>query len=86
MKAHFYELSLLVGKAPDFKLWGGEQMGRNYELYLNKLVENSIETKGYMVDVLAGLKELSGKMDTLIALTQAGAQRPPQQQEPQQRR
>lgn len=53
---------------------------RDYERYLDKLVTNSIEEKGYMVDMLAGIKELSGKLDTLIALETAGAGHPQQPQ------
>lgn len=56
---------------------------RDYERYLDKLVTNSIEAKGYMVDMLAGIKELSGKLDTLIALETAGAGHQQQPQEPQ---
>lgn len=58
-------------------------MSRDYEPYLDKLVTNSIEMKGYMCDILCGIKELSGKLDTLIALETVGAaahQRPQQQQ------
>lgn len=58
-------------------------MSRNYDIYLDKLVCNSIEMKGYMVDLLAGIKELSGKLDTLIALETAAKQLQPQQQPPQ---
>lgn len=43
---------------------------RNYEDHLNKLVENSIIGKGQANDILFGLKEISGKLDTLIALKQ----------------
>lgn len=51
----------------------------SYDIYLDKLVVNSIETKGYMVDMIAGMKELSGKLDALIALQSAAIQ--PQQQQ-----
>ncbi len=51
---------------------------QNCEPYLDKLVVNSIEMKGYMVDIICGMKELSGKLDTLIALESAAKQ--PQQQ------
>ena len=60
-------------------------MAHNYEPYLDKLVLDCIEEKAYMVDALAGIKEISGKLDTLIALAQVVVQRLPQMQEPQQR-
>lgn len=56
---------------------------RNYDRYLDKLVSNSIEAKGYLVDLLAGVKGLSGKLDTLIALETAVLGRLQQPQEPQ---
>ena len=55
---------------------------RDYEYHLNKLVEDSIISKGQMNDILFGLKEISGKLDTLIALKQVELglpQQPPQQ-------
>ncbi len=54
---------------------------RNYEPHLNRLVVGSIEMKSYMVDIICGIKELSGKLDTLIALESAakGPQQQPQQ-------
>lgn len=56
-------------------------MARDYEPYLNKLVTNSIETKGYMLDIICGIKELSGKLDTLIALETVGATAQQRQQQ-----
>lgn len=58
-------------------------MAHDYSLYLDKLVVNSIEMKGYMVDMLAGIKELSGKLDTLIALETVEAATPQRQQQQQ---
>lgn len=60
---------------------------QDYERYLDKLVVNSIEAKGYMVDLLAGIKEISGKLDTLIALETAGLghQQQPKERQSQQR-
>lgn len=48
-------------------------MARDYEPYFDKLVTDSIEMKGYMIDIICGIKELSGKLDTLIALKTVGA-------------
>lgn len=48
-------------------------MALDYEPYLNKLVTDRIEMKGYMLDIIYGIKELSGKLDTLIALETVGA-------------
>lgn len=45
-------------------------MSRDYSLELNKLAENSIIMKGQINDVVFGLKSISGKLDTLIALKQ----------------
>ena len=58
-------------------------MSRDYTDYLNKLVLDSIEIKGQTNDVLFGLKEISGKLDTLIALKQVELSLPQQRQEPQ---
>lgn len=41
---------------------------KNYEIYLNKLVSDGIEAKCSLADILLAIKELSGKLDTLIAL------------------
>lgn len=56
---------------------------KDYELYLNKLVEDSIIAKGQRNDILLGLKEISGKLDTLITLKQVELSR--QLQKPEQR-
>ncbi len=58
-------------------------MSRDYTDYLNKLVLDSIEIKGQTNDVLFGLKEISGKLDTLIALKQVELSLLQQRQEPQ---
>lgn len=52
----------------------------SYDIYLEKLVLNSIEMKGHMIDMISGMKELSGKLDTLIALQSAAIQPQRQQQ------
>lgn len=46
-------------------------MSRDYRDYLNKLVADSIDIKWQINDAIFGMKELSGKLDTLIALKQA---------------
>lgn len=56
-------------------------MARDYEPYLDKLVTDSIEMKGYMLDIICGIKELSGKLDTLIALETVGAAAQQRQQQ-----
>lgn len=43
---------------------------KSYELDISKLAENSIIMKGQINDVVFGLKEISDKIDTLIALKQ----------------
>jgi hypothetical protein len=43
---------------------------KNYEFELNELAKNTIEMKCQGYDILCGLKEISGKLDTLIALKQ----------------
>ncbi len=55
----------------------------SYDLYLDKLVVNSIEMKGHMIDILSGMKDLSSKLDTLIALKEVELGRQQQPQEPQ---
>ncbi len=61
-------------------------MKNSLEIYLEKLVEDSIIMKGQINDAIFGLQELSGKLDTLIALKQVelGRQQPPQPQQYQQ--
>lgn len=44
---------------------------RDYDF--SKLTENSIYIKGALNDMLFGMKELSCKLDTVIALLQVGA-------------
>lgn len=41
---------------------------KGYEFDISKLAENSIIMKGQINDVVFGLKEISDKIDTLIAL------------------
>lgn len=43
---------------------------KGYEIDISKLAENSIIMKGQINDVVFGLKEISDKIDTLIALKQ----------------
>lgn len=45
-------------------------MSRDYEPMLDKLVHDSITMKGQINDVIFGLKGISDKLDTLIALKQ----------------
>ncbi len=47
---------------------------------LNRLVENSIIAKGQSCDILFGLKEISSKLDVLIALKEVELGRQRQQQ------
>ena len=58
-------------------------MAKDYALYLDKLVTDSIEMKGYMLDIICGIKELSGKLDTLIAVETVGATAPQRRQQQQ---
>lgn len=58
-------------------------MSINYSDYLNRLVLDGIEAKGQISDVLFGLKEISGKLDTLITLKQIELSRLQPQQEQQ---
>lgn len=46
-------------------------MKENYSAHLDKIVLTGIETKEQTYDILFGLKEISGKLDTLIVLQQA---------------
>lgn len=58
-------------------------MGQDYSFYLSKIVNDGITTSGQINDILFGLKEISGKLDTLIALKQvelSRSQPQPQQQ------
>lgn len=57
-------------------------MNHDYTGHLDKLVFDSIEIKGHVSDIVLGLKELSGKLDTLIALQQLEVSLLQQQQEP----
>ena len=58
---------------------------KDYDLHLNKLVENSIISKGQANDIIFGLKAISCKLDTLIALktVELGRQQPQQPQQSQ---
>jgi len=58
-------------------------MKRDYDRYLDKLVVDSIEMKGHMIDLLSGMKDISGKLETLIALKEVELGRQQQRQEPQ---
>lgn len=55
---------------------------KNYEIYLDKLVSEGIEARCYLSDIVLGLKELSGKLDTLISLKEVELGHQKQQQEP----
>lgn len=52
---------------------------KNYEIYLDKLVSDGIEAKYSLSDIVLGIKELSGKLDTLIALKEVESERRSQQ-------
>lgn len=58
-------------------------MSHDYTGHLDKLVLDGIEMRGYVSDIILGLKELSGKLDTLIALQQVEVSLLQQQREPQ---
>lgn len=45
-------------------------MSKDYEIYIDRLAENSIIMKGQINDVVFGLKGIADKLDTLIALKQ----------------
>lgn len=45
-------------------------MSKDYEIYIDRLAENSIIMKGQINDVVFGLKGITDKLDTLIALKQ----------------
>lgn len=45
-------------------------MSKDYEIYIDRLAENSIIMKGQINDVVFGLKGITYKLDTLIALKQ----------------
>jgi hypothetical protein len=61
-------------------------MNHDYTGHLDKLVFDGIEIKGHVSDIILGLKELSGKLDTLIALQQVEVSLLQQRQEPQQQK
>nr|DAR54876.1 MAG TPA: hypothetical protein [Caudoviricetes sp.]DAW85052.1 MAG TPA: hypothetical protein [Bacteriophage sp.] len=56
---------------------------KSYEFDISKLAENSIIMKGQINDVVFGLKEISDKIDTLIALKQVELSLLQQQRAPQ---
>ena len=56
---------------------------KGYEIDISKLAENSIIMKGQINDVVFGLKEISDKIDTLIALKQVELSLLQQQRAPQ---
>lgn len=56
---------------------------KGYEIDISKLAENSIIMKGQINDVVFGLKEISDKLDTLIALKQVELSLLQQQRVPQ---
>lgn len=59
-------------------------MSKDYEIYIDRLAENSIIMKGQINDVVFGLKGITDKLDTLIALKQVELALLQQQRLPQQ--
>ena len=59
-------------------------MSKDYEIYIDRLAENSIIVKGQINDVVFGLKGITDKLDTLIALKQVELSLLQQQRLPQQ--
>lgn len=59
-------------------------MSKDYETYIDRLAENSIIMKGQINDVVFGLKGITDKLDTLIALKQVELSLLQQQRLPQQ--
>lgn len=59
-------------------------MSKDYEIYIDRLAENSIIMKGQINDVVFGLKAITDKLDTLIALKQVELSLLQQQRLPQQ--
>lgn len=45
-------------------------MSKDYEIYIDRLAKNSSIMKGQINDVVFGLKGITDKLDTLIALKQ----------------
>ena len=58
-------------------------MSKDYEIYIDRLAENSIIMKGQINDVVFGLKGITDKLDTLIALKQVELSLLQQQRTPQ---
>ena len=59
-------------------------MSKDYEIYIDRLAENSIIMKGQINDVVFGLKGITDKLDTLIAIKQVELSLLQQQRLPQQ--
>lgn len=59
-------------------------MSKDYEICIDRLAENSIIMKGQINDVVFGLKGITDKLDTLIALKQVELSLLQQQRLPQQ--
>lgn len=59
-------------------------MSKDYEIHIDRLAENSIIMKGQINDVVFGLKGITDKLDTLIALKQVELSLLQQQRLPQQ--
>lgn len=59
-------------------------MSKDYEIYIDRLAENSIIMKGQINDAVFGLKGITDKLDTLIALKQVELSLLQQQRLPQQ--
>ena len=59
-------------------------MSKDYEIYIDRLAENSIIMKGQINDVVFGLTGITDKLDTLIALKQVELSLLQQQRLPQQ--
>ena len=62
---------------------GDNTVGQDYSFYLSKIVNDGITASGQINDILFGLKEISGKLDTLIALKQVELSRSQPQPQPQ---
>lgn len=51
---------------------------KDYSVYFDRMVMDVIEEKCTLSDILLSLKEVSGKLDTLISLKQVELKRQPQ--------
>ena len=53
---------------------------KDYSAYMDRMVRDGIEQKCTLSDILLGLKEVSGKLDTLISLKEVELGHQQQQQ------